>query len=56
MGARFKGTFYSAYTSQKYDLTIIDQSGSFVLNEMVVKEKNSQRVLPSGASCLFVRD
>jgi hypothetical protein len=38
MGARFKGTFYSAYTSQKYDLTIIDQSGSFVLNEVTLTD------------------
>jgi len=32
MGARFSGSFFSAYTSKEYTLTIYDESGSFVLN------------------------
>jgi hypothetical protein len=31
MGARFSGSFFSAYTSKEYTLTIYDESGSFVL-------------------------
>lgn len=38
-------------------LEIIDGSkGTFQLNEMLVKEQDSGRALPSGASCFFIRD
>ena len=34
MGARFKGSFFSAYTSKEYELTIYDESGSFILKDV----------------------
>ena len=34
MGARFSGSFFSAYTSKEYELTIYDESGSFILKDV----------------------